>query len=90
MKDVQIISLQKTYVVLTKELQDKLPVIYNKLLIICKAYALKDDCCKVTKVYRAGKSGTKMTLRPIRDAEEYKQEIDKLIEEVKELGVKEV
>ena len=87
MAGVTILKYQMTYSGMTKKLYEEKPRIYQVALIDIRLHELQKKGCYVQKINKPNRNGTSITFTQAKTAEEYQQELQKIIEDGTKLGL---
>lgn len=87
MEGVRVLNYQTRYHKLTKKLYEEAPDTYNAAMVFVRLDQLQERGCYMVKANKPSNSGTLITFAPVKDAEEYKAELDKIMKRVAELGM---
>lgn len=85
---VRILKYQAGYPGLNKKLYTGNPKAYQVALIHIRLEELQGRGMKILKASKPNSDGTQITFVPLESAEEYKEELERILQNGKEIGVK--
>ena len=85
--EITIMKYQMSFPKMTKELFCKENRIYQITALSIRLDELQEKGAVLTKMGKATKNGTKMTFTQVRSKEEYEAELQRIMEQGKELGL---
>ena len=85
---LKIVKYQMTFTKMTKKLFDEQEKVYRVAMISIRLDELQERAGIMVKVGKPERNGTRITFRPVQNVEEYKSELDQIIEQWKKLGLK--
>lgn len=84
---ITIIKYQIAFPGMTKKVFDEKNRIYQITAVSIRLDELQEKGAYLVKMGKPAKNGTKMTFAPVRSAEEYEVEMQKILEDGKKLGL---
>lgn len=87
MGEVTVLRYRKTYSGMTKKLYEENLSIYRATLIDIRLHELQKKRCCAKKMSKPNRNGTTITFVQVKNEEEYQQELQKIIEDGKKLGL---
>lgn len=85
---LKIVKYEMTFTKMTKKLFDEQEKVYRVAMISIRLDELQGRAGVMVKAGKPERNGTRITFRPAQNAEEYKNELDKIIEQGEKLGLK--
>lgn len=86
-KQVYVKRVGLEYCKLTKKLYELDEETYNKCIVLARLEQLQDKFMKVRRINKPTYKGTKITFEIVRTKSEYKQELENITKEARELGM---
>ena len=87
MGEMTIIKYQKKYRQLHTSMYETNRGLYDKILLLVRADELRNRCAYMTRANKPMSSGTKVTFAPVETPEQYDEEVKKIVEEGKRIGI---
>ena len=88
MGEMRVIKYQMNYRYLNKKMYETNRGFYDKILLLARADELRNRCAYMTRANKPMSSGTKVTFALAETPEQYDEEVKKIAEEGKRLGIK--
>ena len=84
---ITIMKYQMRYLKLTRKMFEEQKNLYQNALIHIRLEELQEKGACMVKCNKPTSSGTKITFRPVKNADEYQKELNKIVSDGEKLGI---